>query len=79
VIKAVLAALAALAVTGSQAKSPPAYPEGSFQVAAICSKTSELDNRDGTKTCYYSCSGVGMQTVVPSTKICLPTIPAPRG
>jgi hypothetical protein len=78
VIKVAVAGLAVLALTGSQPKAPSAYPEGSFQVAAICSKTSEMDNRDGTKTCYYSCSGVGMQMVVATTKTCPLHVPAPR-
>lgn len=78
-IKGAVAGLAVLALTGSQAKAPSARPEGSFQLAAICSKTSEMDNRDGTKTCYYSCSGVGMQMVVARTKVCPLTVPAPRG
>jgi hypothetical protein len=67
-----------LALTGSQAKAPSAHPEGSFQLAAICSKTAEMSNGDATKTCYYSCSGVGMQMVVANTKACPLTIPAPR-
>jgi hypothetical protein len=79
VIKGALAGLALLALAGSQTKAPSAYPEGSFQVAAICSKTAEMSNGNGTKTCYYSCSGVGMQTVVANTKICPLTVPAPRG
>jgi hypothetical protein len=79
VIRAALAGLAVLAVTGSQAQAPPAYPEGSFQLAAICSKTAEMSNGNGTKTCYYSCSGVGMQMVVANPKVCPPTVPAPRG
>ena len=78
-IRGALLGLAVLAVAGSQAKAPSAYPEGSFQVAAICSKTAEMSNGDGTKTCYYSCSGVGMQMVVASTKICPLHVPAPRG
>lgn len=74
-----VAGLAILTLAGSQARAPSAPAEGSFQLAAICSKTSELDNRNGTKTCYYSCSGVGMQMVVASTKVCPLTVPAPRG
>jgi hypothetical protein len=79
VIRAALAGLAVLAVTGSQPKAPSAYPQGSFQLAAICSKTAEMANGDGTKTCYYSCSGVGMQMVVANGKVCPLTVPAPRG
>ena len=78
-IKGALVGLAALVLTGSQPKALSALPEGSFQVAAICSKTAEMSNGNGTKTCYYSCSGVGMQTVVANTKICPLTVPAPRG
>jgi hypothetical protein len=79
VIRSALTGLVVLALAGSQAGAPSVRPEGSFQVAAICSRTAELNNRDGTKTCYYSCSGVGMQLVVPTTKVCPPTVPAPRG
>ena len=76
-IKAALAGLAVLALAGSQANAQSARPEGSFQLAAICSKPAEMSNGNGTKTCYYSCSGVGMQTVVASAKICPLTVPAP--
>jgi hypothetical protein len=57
---------------------PSAPPTGRVRVAAICSKTAEKIDGN-SKTCFYSCSGVGFQMTVAVGAVCPLTIPAPRG
>jgi hypothetical protein len=78
VIRAALLGLAAL-TAGSAIPHPATRPDGAFEVAAICSRTGEKVNGDGSKTCFYSCSGVGQSMTVAVNAVCPLTVPAPRG
>ncbi len=76
------AAILGLAVMAG-APAPPSFepsrpPMGAARVAAICAKTAEKISGN-SKTCFYSCSGVGFQMTVSASAVCPLTVPAPRG
>ena len=69
-----LLGLTAIGLTAS-ADLPADRP---VQLAAICAKTAE-QVAGSSRTCFYSCSGVGQFIVIGANQACPLTLPASNG